>query len=164
QMALLLLVTPAFVAGAITDEKRRGTLQYLLTTDLEARHLVVGKLLGRVAQVALLTLAGFPLFFLLAGFAGASPLSLAVALLVLVVPLLSIGAVTVLASVWSRQTRDAVLVLYGMGLGVWLAVRGVGGPLNYLDPLYVMEPAWGPVGAVDWPELGRRLALSGLVW
>ncbi|MGH7226628.1 MAG: hypothetical protein ACRELF_25715, partial [Gemmataceae bacterium] len=28
QMLLLLLATPAFVAGAITDEKRRGTLQY----------------------------------------------------------------------------------------------------------------------------------------
>src|SRR4051794_27761607 len=27
QLILLLLVTPAFVAGAITDEKRRGTLQ-----------------------------------------------------------------------------------------------------------------------------------------
>src|SRR5438132_1499962 len=45
QMILLLLATPAFVAGAITDEKRRGTLQYLLTTDLEDRHIVVGKLL-----------------------------------------------------------------------------------------------------------------------
>src|SRR5262245_52388590 len=58
QLVLLLLATPAFVAGAVTDEKRRGTLQYLLTTDLESRHLVLGKLLGRVAQVALLALAG----------------------------------------------------------------------------------------------------------
>src|SRR5262245_35899422 len=52
QMILLVLVTPAFVAGAVTDEKRRGTLQYLLTADLEARHIVLGKLLARVAQVA----------------------------------------------------------------------------------------------------------------
>src|SRR5947209_16670182 len=30
QLILLVLVTPPFVAGAITDEKRRGTLQHLL--------------------------------------------------------------------------------------------------------------------------------------
>src|SRR5689334_4083314 len=49
QMILLTLAVPAFVAGAITDEKRRGTLQYLLVSDLESRHILLGKLLGRVA-------------------------------------------------------------------------------------------------------------------
>src|SRR5438270_41279 len=32
QLLFLALVVPAFVAGAVTDEKRRGTLQYLLTS------------------------------------------------------------------------------------------------------------------------------------
>ena len=50
QMILLLMATPAFVAGAITDEKRRGTLQYLLTTDLDTRHIILGKMFGRVAR------------------------------------------------------------------------------------------------------------------
>src|SRR5437773_11603371 len=36
QLLLLLLATPAYTAGAITDEKARGTLQYLLTADLSA--------------------------------------------------------------------------------------------------------------------------------
>src|SRR5262245_8844068 len=58
QMILLVLITPAFVAGAISDEKRKGTLQYLMTTDLEARHIILGKLFGRVAQVGLLALGG----------------------------------------------------------------------------------------------------------
>src|SRR5262245_15172273 len=31
---ILALATPALVAGAITDEKTRGTLQYLLVADL----------------------------------------------------------------------------------------------------------------------------------
>jgi hypothetical protein len=53
QMLLLVLATPTLVAGAITDEKRRGTLQYLLTTGLEARHILLGKLLARVGQVGL---------------------------------------------------------------------------------------------------------------
>src|SRR5207253_10625607 len=37
QIVLLLLATPAFVAGAVTDEKRRGTLQYLIAADLDMR-------------------------------------------------------------------------------------------------------------------------------
>src|SRR5439155_4615802 len=42
---LLLLATPTLTAGAITDEKSRGTLQYLLTTELRTWEVLVGKLL-----------------------------------------------------------------------------------------------------------------------
>lgn len=164
QMILLLLATPAFVAGAITDEKRRGTLQYLLTTDLESRHIVLGKLLGRVAQVALLALTGMPLFFCLAGFAGVSVPALLASILVLIVPLFALGSATLLASVWCRQTRDAVLGLYMIGLVGWLVVSMVDGPLRYLDPYFILMPAWGPIASADLPELARRLALAALSW
>src|SRR5688572_15752162 len=68
QMIILLLIVPAFVAGAITDEKRSGTLQYLALTDLESRHVILGKLLARVGQVGLVMIAGLPLFAVMAGF------------------------------------------------------------------------------------------------
>src|SRR6516162_135854 len=42
QLLLLLLATPVFVAGAVTDEKRSATLDALLTTPLESRHLILG--------------------------------------------------------------------------------------------------------------------------
>src|SRR5262249_21457122 len=70
QFVLLFLLTPTFVAGAITDEKTRGTLQYLLTTNVTAWEIVVGKLLGRLTQLALLALAGLPLICLMAPFTG----------------------------------------------------------------------------------------------
>jgi ABC-type transport system involved in multi-copper enzyme maturation permease subunit len=164
QMLLLVLVTPAFVAGAVTDEKRRGTLQYLLLTDLETRHIVLGKLLGRVAQVALVGLGGLPLFALLAGFGGVEPLSLLAAGAVLVVPLFGLGAATLLASVWCRQTRDAVLALYVAGGAGVLLVYLLGGPLDYLNPTYVLAPAWGPSTLRDLPEAGRRLLWSVACW
>ena len=164
QMLFLVLVVPAFVAGAVTDEKRRGTLQYLLTSDLESRHIVLGKLLGRVAQVALLGLAGLPLFALLAGFGGVEPLTLLFAALVLLMPLFALAAAALLASVWCRQTRDAVLGLYAVGAVGWLLVWAVGGPLQYFDPLYVLAPAWGPRGSVELAEAGRRLLVAALCW
>jgi ABC-type transport system involved in multi-copper enzyme maturation permease subunit len=164
QMLFLVLVVPAFVAGAVTDEKRRGTLQYLLTSDLESRHIVLGKLLGRVAQVALLGLAGLPLFALLAGFGGVGPFTLLFAFVVLLMPLFALASAALLASVWCRQTRDAVLGLYAVGVVGWLLVWAVGGPLEYFNSLYVLAPAWGPRDGIELAEAGRRLLIAGLCW
>jgi ABC-type transport system involved in multi-copper enzyme maturation permease subunit len=164
QLLLLVLATPAFVAGAITDEKRRGTLQYLLTADLEARHILVGKLLGRMAQVALLAAAGLPLFALLAGFGGVEPITLLVLAAALLVPLFALASMTLLASVWCRQTRDAVLALYVLGMLAGLAVWYGQGWLRYFNPLFVVAPAWGAWRSLDLAEVGRRLLLSSLAW
>jgi ABC-type transport system involved in multi-copper enzyme maturation permease subunit len=164
QMILLLLATPAFVAGAITDEKRRGTLQYLLTTDLDTRHIILGKMFGRVAQVALLTLAGLPLFALMAGFGGVEPVTLLIAVAVLLAPMFALSAATILASVLCRQTRDAVLLLYLLGLVGWLIVALAGGPLQYLDPMYALDPAWAPGANIDWPEVAVRLSVEVGAW
>jgi ABC-type transport system involved in multi-copper enzyme maturation permease subunit len=164
QLLLLVLATPAFVAGAITDEKRRGTLQYLLTTDLESRHIILGKLLARVAQVALIALAGLPLFALLAGFGGVQPITMLALAIALIVPLFALASITLLASVWCRQTRDAVLALYVVGTLAGLAVWYFQGFLNYLNPLFVLSPAWGAWRSLDLAELGRRLLVSSLCW
>ncbi|HWG47832.1 MAG TPA: ABC transporter permease subunit, partial [Gemmataceae bacterium] len=164
QMLLLVLLTPAFVAGAITDEKRRGTLQYLLTADLESRHIILGKLLGRVAQVALVAIAGLPLFALLAGFGGVQPATVLAVVVALIVPLFALASATLLASVWCRQTRDAVLALYVLGTIGGLAVWYFQGFLNYLNPLYVVAPAWGTWKSLELGELSRRLLVSSLCW
>ena len=82
QLIFLVLATPAFVAGAITDEKSQGTLQHLLTADLTTREIVLGKFLGRMAQVALMALVGWPLICFLGGYAHVGlPALLATALL-----------------------------------------------------------------------------------
>lgn len=164
QMILLVLAVPAFVAGAVTDEKRRGTLQYLLTADVDARHIIVGKLLARVAQVALVAAAGLPLFALLGGFGGVQPITIAAVAVALVVPLFALASAALLASVWCRQTRDAVLALYVLGTFGGLAVWYFGGFLNYFNPLFVIAPAWGAWRSLDLAELGQRLLVSSLCW
>ena len=70
QLILLLLATPAFTAGAITDEKASGTLQYLLAADLTSGEIILGKLLGRVAQVTVLALATLPVLCFIGIFGG----------------------------------------------------------------------------------------------
>ena len=188
QLILLLLVTPAFSAGAITDEKTRGTLLYMLTADLTAWEIVIGKLLGRIAQVAVLVLVGLPVLCFIGVFGGLQPVVLLAVLATTFLPIVALGSASVLASVWSRQTRDAVRGLYTLGGLGYLVVWGshqltqyfavnppasgfagflaglaavLDGVLCYLHPLYVLEPAWG---SQNLPELGRRLFLAFLFW
>src|SRR5262249_13385901 len=92
QIFLLVLAAPAFAAGAVTDEKRRGTLEPLLTTALDARQVILGKLLGRSAQVASVALVGLPLFALCAGLAGLPPLAVLTSVVVQALPLMGLAA------------------------------------------------------------------------
>ncbi|MFO0844122.1 MAG: ABC transporter permease subunit [Gemmataceae bacterium] len=163
QALLAFLAVPVFCCGAVVDEKRQGTLQYLLLTEVEPRHFLVGKLVGRLAQTGLWLLAGLPPFALLAGFGGVEPTTLAVLAAGLAVPLFAVAAASLLASVWCRQTRDAVVAVYGLLVAGWL-VTLLGGPFACLNPLWALEPAWGAAGSLDLPEAYRRLGLSCAVY
>jgi ABC-type transport system involved in multi-copper enzyme maturation permease subunit len=161
QFLLLLLATPAFTAGAITDEKARGTLQYLLTAGLTSWEILLGKLLGRAAQVALLALAALPILCFIGVFGGLNVILLATLFAVTVAPMFALGSASLLASVWSKQTRDAVLTVYFCVLAGWLLLWAVGG-LDLFNPFHVLEPGWG--GSEDLKELARRLSVSVLAW
>lgn len=167
QMIILLLITPAFVAGAITDEKKSGTLQYLALTDLESRHVVLGKLVARLCQVALVMIAGMPLFAVMAGFGGIPWESMLFVLLVLLMPMFGLSAATILMSVYCKQTRDAVMGLYVIFFVVGVIGYLVGGPFAYLDPIYVLDKAWGPRNSLQlYGHDGafERLLIAGVIW
>ena len=166
QALLLLLLTPPLVAGAISDEKTTGTLQYLLTTQLDTRHIILGKMIGRAAQVVLLSMVGLPLFALMAGFGGVGPGLVLLSCAALVVPLIGVAALSVLASVLCRQTRDAVLSVYGLGLVVWIGLY-VAGLVHTSDPFWVLQildPAWGQRSSAGLLEGLRRLGISAACW
>ena len=65
QLALILILVPALVAGVIADEKRRKTLHYLMASRLDGLEIVVGKLLARMLHVAVFLAVGLPIMFLL---------------------------------------------------------------------------------------------------
>jgi ABC-type transport system involved in multi-copper enzyme maturation permease subunit len=140
QFWVVALATPALTAGAITDEKTRGTLQYLLTTEASGWDIVVGKMLGRIWQLFLLVLASLPLATFLAVLGGLPIWLLLGPYLLILIPGFALASASLLASVWCRQTRDAVLVVY-IGL---LALAGVVAWSNWaqtLNPLLVLEAA-----------------------
>jgi ABC-type transport system involved in multi-copper enzyme maturation permease subunit len=164
QLLLLVLVTPALVGGAVADEKRRGTLLYLLSAGVDSREILLGKLLGRMAQVFLIVLAGMPLFALLAGFGGVDPLTILLFMVELLLSLFALASAALLASVLCRQTREAVLSLYLLGGVGWAAVMYLGGVLDYFNPIYVLAPVWEASGPLDVQLVMGRLLGSVVAW
>ena len=164
QMLLLVLATPTLVAGAITDEKRRGTLQYLLTADLEARHILLGKLLARVGQLALVSAAGLPLFALLAGFGGVQPITLLALGVALAVPLFALASTALLGlGVVPADPRCRARPVSALHAGrPRLLVFPRLAPL-FQSPLR-RGAGLGNWRSLDLAELGRRLMLASLGW
>src|SRR5262245_140091 len=60
QLGAVLLLAPAATAGAVAEERQRGTLDLLLTSDLSDTEIVVGKLAARTLHLFALLLTGLP--------------------------------------------------------------------------------------------------------
>ena len=162
QFLLVFLATPAFTAGAITDEKTRGTLQYLLAAGLTSWEILVGKLFGRAANVASMALAALPLLAFLGVFTGIGPGLLSLLVAALATPLLAAGAAGLLASVWCRSTRDAVLAVYLSG-SLTLALVWSLGVLSWFDPFAALGSGL-PQEELAFGELAFHLFRSAFLW
>ncbi|HTK75336.1 MAG TPA: ABC transporter permease [Gemmataceae bacterium] len=169
QFALIFLATPAFAAGAVTDEKTRGTLQQLLTADLRAYDIIVGKLLARGGQVAALCLAGLPMLALLGPYAGLTAAFLVTWVAVTILVVFGLSGLSLLASVWTKQTRSAAVLIYGIIAAA--AVAALSSPtamwgklpawINGFNPIYALTTAY----STDvWREVGRDIAYTAIAW
>jgi ABC-type Na+ efflux pump permease subunit len=138
QQAVLTLSLPAFAAASLGEEKARGTLQEMLTTELTGRDVVLGKLLGQVVRVLDLSLPGWLMLAFAAGAAGVEPRLLLAFAVSLVVPLPALAALGLLAAVRCRRTPNAVGLAYAV-TGAWLALLAL---------LGVSFPPLGPAYAV----------------
>ncbi len=160
ELVVVLLLAPALVAGLITEEKSQRTLAQLLTTDLTAGEILRGKLLGRLVHVFMVILAGLPSFCLLAGFLGLSPAVVPAVIVGLGCPALAVSALAALASVESASTNGAALATYFLvelsSLTLWI----VGGPIEALNPLSLLDAVLAGEGlkrealALLWLTLG----------
>jgi len=59
---LLMLAVPLLTMGLMTDERRKGTLELLMTSPVRASEIVAGKFLGALALLALMLVPMLPMF------------------------------------------------------------------------------------------------------
>src|SRR5262249_47175000 len=127
QFAAAILLTPVCAAGAIAEEKDRRTLDYLLASDLSNAEIVFGKLLSRLAYLALIMLTGLPFLSLLQLLGGVDPSLVVVGLVVTLMTMLSLAGLSILNSVYTSRPLTAVIMTYAQaaayllfsGLAVW---------------------------------------------
>jgi ABC-type transport system involved in multi-copper enzyme maturation permease subunit len=134
QFAAVVLLTPGYVAGAIAEEKDRKTLEFILTTDLSNREIVLGKVLARVANLVLLLLTGLPILAAMQFLGGVDPNLVLAGFAATLATMVSLAAVSTLNSVYSRKPRDAIALTY-----VAYATYLLGGFSVLLRPYL---PAW----------------------
>jgi ABC-type transport system involved in multi-copper enzyme maturation permease subunit len=106
------LLTPAYVGGAVSEEKERKTLGFLLATDLNNREIVLSKLASRLGNLCLLVLTGLPILSLTEFFGGVDPDLVLAGFAATALTMVSLGSVSILCSVYSRKSVVAVLSIY----------------------------------------------------
>jgi ABC-type transport system involved in multi-copper enzyme maturation permease subunit len=165
QFIVVALLAPALVAGAITEEKTRHTLEHVLTTQINPLALIVGKLLARMGDVVVLTLVVLPMAAFVGPYAGATVPFLLGQMAVTILTAFGLSCLSVLASVWARSTRTAMVVVYLIvltaGLMYWSKWVALPTWTQAFDPIAVLTPARDGSSAL---EFLRRLGQSAFVW
>jgi ABC-type transport system involved in multi-copper enzyme maturation permease subunit len=170
QFAAVFLLTPAYVAAAITEEKEGKTLEFLLATELHAHEIILGKCLARVANIFLLMLAGFPILCMLELSGGVDPQLVFVTYGVTALSAIALAALSIFCSVHTRTSLNAVLLTYFL-VGLYLALSAASlGLLAYPgfsglvltggeDPLHIADLI-GWFNAGNLPVALNRLSMS----
>jgi ABC-type transport system involved in multi-copper enzyme maturation permease subunit len=162
QYGAVLLLTPAYVAGAITDEKERKTIDYLFTTDLANREIVFGKLAARVAAVVFFVLAGLPVIAFLQLFGGIDPDLALAGTAASLVTVVGLAAVAVALSAAMRRSREAILGAYGLLLLYLFLSAIVAGIMQGLSrdgytQFHLLDWEFDFADATDWLAAGNAV-------
>ncbi|MFL5242553.1 MAG: ABC transporter permease [Gemmataceae bacterium] len=112
QFTLVIVLTPAYTAGAIAEEKERKTLEFILATDLRNREIVLSKLVSRLLNITMLVLTGLPLLSIMQLLGGVDPTLLLAGFAATGLTILGLGVLSILNSVITRRARDAIVLTY----------------------------------------------------
>jgi len=135
-------LTPAYVAGAIAEEKERKTLEFLLATDLRDREIVLSKLASRALNLVYLVLAGLPVLSALQFMGGVDPQLVLAGFAATLLTVASLAGLSILNSVLCRRARDATVMTYLMAV-TYLGLSG----LSWL----LLSAGWGNFPSTsDW--------------
>ena len=110
QMLLMAVLTPAYTAGVIAEEKDRGTLEFLLATDLNNSEIVLSKLAARLANLLLTLLTGLPILCFLQFFGGMDPLLVLAGFAATAIMMVGLAGLSVLNSVYCRRAHVAIIL------------------------------------------------------
>ncbi|MBL0927973.1 MAG: hypothetical protein IBJ11_10040 [Phycisphaerales bacterium] len=170
QIALICVLAPVFMAGAIAQESNPRTWDILLTTPMTSMQMVLGNLLGRLFFVLALLMASLPLFAITQYFGGVPGSSVLASYAVSACAAVLVGAIAIALAVNRLAGRRAVFAFYvsvvtylAVTMVIDLQLRQGGGGVTAMTPVNpflalraLLSPSTYPV-----PE---EVALRELSW
>ena len=118
ELMLIIFIVPALTAGAITSERERKTYDLLQTTLITKATFVVGKMQSALGYIMLLLLSAIPLQSIAFLFGGVSESEMILALLVLTVSAVALGAFGMFFSSVTERTLAATVRAYTVATAV----------------------------------------------
>lgn len=112
ELLLICLLTPIFMAGAISKEAQPRTWDIMLSTPLSALQIVLGNLLGRLFFIATLLLSALPLMAVTQFFGGVRGETILLTQLIAFCLALLIGTLAIATSVTRTAGRKAVITFF----------------------------------------------------
>ena len=109
---LVVVLAPAFTAGAISLEREKQTLDMLATTPISSLAIVVGKLFSALVYVFILVFASIPLAALVFVFGGVAPDDVVRGYVVLIATAIGIGSLGLFFSALAQRTQAATIMSY----------------------------------------------------
>jgi ABC-type transport system involved in multi-copper enzyme maturation permease subunit len=107
---LVVLLAPAFTAGAISLEREKQTLDLLVTTPISSVSIVIGKLLSALTYVFILIAASIPLTAVVFVFGGVAPEDVIRGYIVLFATAFGLGAFGLFCSSLVKRTQAATVI------------------------------------------------------
>ncbi len=114
QLFLVIFIVPGLTGAAIAGERDRQTLDLLLSTQVSALWIVLGKILASLSYVFLLMVAALPLFSLVFLFGGVSPGQVGLVFVISLVSALTLGTIGIFLSVLIRGGPTATVLAYAV--------------------------------------------------
>ncbi len=124
QFFTVVLLTPAYTAGAIAEEKERKTLEFILATDLRNREIILGKVVSRLLNLTLLLLAGVPILSFLQFLGGVDFSMVLASFAATALTMYSLAGLSIMNSVMCRRARDAIVMTYLMAVAYLMIATG----------------------------------------
>jgi ABC-type transport system involved in multi-copper enzyme maturation permease subunit len=159
QVALICVLAPVFMAGAIAQEASPRTWDILLTTPLSAAQVVLGNLLGRLFFILALLVSSLPLFAVTQYFGGVPGRSIFASYLIAACAAVTVAAAAVALSVSRLVGKRAVFAFYVSVvsfLALTLAIDAIttAGRVTWmtaLNPFLALRALLNPTGYPAWP-------------
>jgi ABC-2 type transport system permease protein len=161
QLLLVLLVTPASAAGAISGERHGQTWDLLLVSGLSSFDIIWGKLISIVAFNLLLVVMPLPVYAAVFLFGGVSRADMLQVELVLGCAVLLLCGLSLLVSMASRRPAVSTIIgvtaglILGIGLTLVVALLETGSHLQNIvysggqGPLGLGNAALSPIAQID---------------